>query len=317
MKNSTVSTLLLLLLTGLLAGAGYYTTEVRQPAELQRIDDSEKAARLRVAEVEQLLVEEAATEEMADAAVRKWRARYKYIPEEMKTPDIVEYLESHTTRGFDAFNINLEGVKTTPDFKYYTFSVEGTAYYANLYHFIWHIENNREFYQVRDLSMTHTDVFDENERTGAQRRKDMVKFSLKLDAYFAGVEGLSAAKDELMPVPAQMLPASTPAHNSFYPVVRAELEPNDELLVNVEEAELVSVAGTRAMFEDERGQHMLSEGDAVYLGQIVKVDPARASVRASLNKGGIVAVVDVELDTGQDSFRQARGRENVVPITEQ
>lgn len=306
--NSRTITLALFLIVLLTAGFGFYLTEVRQPAELKRMDDTEKVARLQQAEASRLLAEQSVTQEQAEEAVRKWEARYKYIPEKLETPDIVQYLEDHTRQGFEAFNVHLEGVTKKPDFSYYTFRVEGTAAYSRLYHFVWHIENNRTFYHLRDLNMQHTDVFDENPRTGEQRRKDMVKFSFKLDAYFAGVEGLSASEDELMPIPFSLLPTSAPAHNSFYPMVRAELPPNDQLLVDVEQARLVSIADGAAVFEDERGQHILRAGDAVYLGTITHVDPRQAAVRAALNKGGVADTIEVRIDDAtQEPFRQAQG----------
>src|SRR5690606_35601638 len=132
-----------------------------------------------------------------------------------ETPDIVQYIESLTRTGFEAFNIQLSGVSTAPNFKYYTFQVGGTAFFDNLYAFIWHLENNREFYRIDDLEAAYVDVFDENPDTGERRRLSMVKFNMTLYAYFDGIEGLSASDDELLPVPPQLLPARTAAHNSF------------------------------------------------------------------------------------------------------
>ncbi len=315
MENKTINTILLLLCALLVTGAGYYVTGVRQPAELQRIEDTRRVAELEKAEVEQLLIQEAATSEQAEEAVRRWRARYKFVPESMLTPDIVQYLEGLSSSGFEGLNVTLQGVQTTPDFSYYTFAVTGTASFSSLYHFVWRLENNREFYRVRDLSVAHQNVFKKNQATGLQRRLDMVKFSMTLDAYFAGIEGLSAREGELMPVPEKLLPVSTPAKDSFHPIVRLDLPPNDRLLVDVEKDRLVSILGTRAVFENEQGQHVLSEGDEVYLGSIVKVDPVAAQVRASLNKGGLVQSLNLKLETGEERYRQAQGDNELVPTT--
>lgn len=307
-------TVALLLSIVLVAAAGFYLTEIHQPGRLEHLKNAEKVARLQQAQVEQLLREAAASKQQSDEAVRKWKARYKYIPQAMTTPDIVQYLESHTTRGFESFNINLEGVTEKPDYSYYTFRVEGEAYYTNLYHFIWHIENNREFYLLRDLSLTHTELTDENPETGAQRRQDLVHFAFKLDAFFDGAEGLSAAEGELMPIPIKLLPTAYPAHNAFYPVVRAELPPNDRLLVDVEEAAFVSILGEQAVFKDEQGLRRLGAGDEVYLGQIIEVDPRRSRVVARLNKGGLIEKVERTLTTDDSAYRQAQGRQRLVPL---
>lgn len=315
MKPQYLSTTIIVLFALVVSGAGYYLTGVRQTEEMQAIEDATKLARMQKAEVEQLLVEESTTIELADEAVRKWRARYKYIPVEMNTPDILDYLESLTRRGFESFNISLGGIQTQQNFKQYTFDVTGTAYYSNLYDFIWHIENNRAFYRISDLSMQYTPISDLNEETGVDRHLDMVSFSFTLDAYFAGAEGLSTSEEALMPVPRHMLPAHDPAHNSFYPHVRTTLPSNDELLINMEESKLVSVIGSRAIVEDSRGQHLVTLGDKVYLGEIVTIDPIGIRVVARLNKGGVMREVTLELEApGTEIYRRAEGDTQVRPI---
>jgi len=154
--------------------------------------------------------------------------------------------------------------------------------------------------------VAHTNVFEANAATGLQARRDMVNFSMRLKVFFAGTEGLSASAEELMPIPEEMLPVRQLPNDSFYPLVRTDLPPNDQLLVNLEEATLISIVGDRAIFQDKSGQHIVREGDAVYLGQIVKVDPAQATVRATLNKGGVIETVDVQMDI-ETPYRQTQG----------
>ena len=315
MNGSYLNTGIFFILAILVGGAGMYITEIRQPAELQRIDDERMLARMQKAEVEQLLVEEAQTSESADDAVRKWRARYKYVPAAMETADILQYLEGLSRTGFEDFSIEMQGVTPRRDFKVHTFSLSGTALYGDLYNLIWQLENNREFYRIQDLEVSQVDVFDENPQTGERRRHSMVKFSMSLLAYFDGIDGLTARSEELMPVPEQLLPARSPAQNSFVPLIRPDPPPNDKLLVEMEGAELVSIIGSKAIVEDSRGQHVLETGDAVYLGEIVLIDPIKILVRARLNKGGIVENVELKLSEDKQAvFRRAQGRQQLRPI---
>ncbi|MFW5973287.1 MAG: hypothetical protein ACOCTG_04780 [Bacteroidota bacterium] len=315
MNNRFVNTLLIVSIALLVAGAGYYVTGVQQPAEMQRIEDAQKLARMEKAEVEQLLVEESRSEELADEAVRKWRARYKYVPAAMETADILQYLEGLSRTGFEAFNIEMQGITNTRDFKYYTFILTGTAYYDNLYDLIWSLENNREFYRIQDLNASYVDVFDENPDTGERRRLSMVKFNMVLLAYFDGIEGLTARHEELMPVPAQLLPVRRPVHNAFFPQIRPDPPPNDELLVEMEKATLVSIIGGKAIVEDERGQHVLEVGDPVYLGEIVRIDPININVEARLNKAGVVEIIRLALDDEQTApHRRAMGDQQLRSI---
>lgn len=315
MNTTTIGTLIVFLLTLAVGGAGYYVTGIRQPAEVENLENARRLARLEKAEVEDLLVEEERSAELAEAAVRKWRARYKYVPGDMATPDILQYLEGLTQTGFEAFNYEMQGVTTTPDFKYYTFIVTGTAFYQNFYSFIWQLENNREFYRILDLDVNHIDVFDENPDTGERRRHSMVRFRMNLLAYFDGIDGLTARPEELIPAPEQLLPVRYPVHNAFFPQIRPDPPPNDELLVDMENASLVSIVGSKAVLEDARGQHVLEVGDAVYLGEIIRIDPVEIAVQARLNKSGVVEIVELTLgEETLEPFRRAEGPQQIRPI---
>jgi hypothetical protein len=311
MNNSTRNTSLLLALLLLGAAGGYYVTEIHQPAQRQRLEDMNRVARSQQGEVAQLIAEAEVSADRAETTLRKWNARYRYVPAALTTPDIVEYLEPHTSRGFEAFNIRLDGVTRTPDVSQYTFSVDGTAYYPNLYQFIWAMENEPDFYRIRELNMSRTEVQDTRRGT----RRDMVRFTMELDAYFMGIEGLSVDRDELAMVPTEYLPAPEVASNSFYPKVRVyrpRAVKDDRL--DVEQASLVSIAGNRAIFEDGSTQYIVYEGSEVRYGTITRIDPINVLVRASLKKDGRTQTVDVTMEATNPSFRQAEGSTQLVPI---
>lgn len=304
MNSSFLNSAVIAAFAIVLVGAGHYVTAVHQPRTLEQIQDKITLAKLQQAEVEKLLTEQAASAELAEDVLRKWKARYKYLPQTLNTADMVLYLESLTSYGFNQFDVSLDGITNAGSFSYYTFKVQATAFFDSFYRFLWHIENNREFYRIEGLSMSHKTVYKENPATERLRRMDMVSASFILHAYFAGAEGISASDEELMPIATEMLPRRAPAHNSFYPIVRTDLPPNDQNLLDIEESTLVSIIGDRAVFDWEKRQYILAEGDKVYLGEIVKVDPKMALVRVRLNKGGMIDMLDIRLDVGE-RFRQA------------
>jgi hypothetical protein len=317
MTNSILNTLILVVIAAIVAGAGYYMTEVTQPRELEKIENQAKEARLRYAKAEQLLAEQAATAGQAEDIIRKWKSRYKVIPQTMSTPDIVDYIEGLTRNGFESFSISLAGTNARQGVSWYSFDVTGVAYFRNFYELVWALENNRDFYHVKDVTVSATTKRDENKETGKQKQLDLVSFSMKLDAFFAGSEGLSAPNEERPPFSMSLLPARDPLDNSFYPVVRTDLPPNDRNLVDVENSKLISIIGNKAIFSDAVGTRELVEGDEVYLGRIVKVDPAKGMVRASLNRGGITDLVDVEIARDDNYYRQGAGKTRIDPIENQ
>jgi hypothetical protein len=294
-NNSIIITGLLIVATALVGYASYHVTDKHQAETIENLHEQRRVAEEMEKQVEELLVREAMSEEQARQVLARWRTRYKYIPTTLNTADMVEYIESLTRNGFEQFDLSLASEQTRPDFSTRTYNVNGTAFYRSFYDLLWHLENNREFYRIHDLKVNHVNVFKRNQATGVDRRLDMVAFNFKLEAYHGGIEGISAPADSLMPVPLSVLHTHTPAAETFTPLVRMDLPPNDEGLVDVERARLISILGEQAIFEDRWGRHVLLQGDRVYLGRVTLIDPINAIVRADLNKGDRMETVNIRV----------------------
>ncbi|MEM1043949.1 MAG: hypothetical protein AAGI91_15145 [Bacteroidota bacterium] len=309
MPTSLFITALLLLATVGVGAAGYYVSDVQSGQQIEQMEQRRAQAEFQHTRAADLAVREVGATEAAAEALRRWESRYKYIPRSLNTADMVEYLESLTRDGFEQFDLALGSRTTGADFSTYTWQVTGTAFYSDFYHLLWHLENNREFYRIRDLRAEHVNVFKKNRRTDVDRRLDMVAFEFSLDAYFAGLEGISAPEDSLRPIPLSILPSHRPPDASFTPLVRTDLPPNDEQLLDVESAALVAIMGSQAIFEDRYGRHVMLEGDRIYLGQIERIDPINSFVRVQLNKGDRVETVNLRVGggSGQGQYRQALG----------
>ena len=301
-----------------LGGASYYTTDVHQADRIQRLEDSRRVAALAVTRVDELLQQESVSEEAAAAALSRWYGRYKYIPREMDTADIVEYLELLTRAGFEQFDLALAGQTSGPEFSTYRFDVEGTGTYPALYRLVWNLENNREFYRVNDLRMEH-EVFTREDRPD----RDLVKFTFGLEIYYAGLEGISAPEEDLAPIPKGLLLPNSAARDIFRPLVRVPrdapatsvdvaqapgaaapgqapvaaapaeraraAEPADEPAapreLDAERAVLLMVAGGQAVFVDGSGRrYSVGPGDPVLGGEVVSIDN-RGGVRLRLGEG--------------------------------
>jgi hypothetical protein len=68
------------------------------------------------------------------------------------------------------------------------------------------------------------------------------------------------------------------------------------------------------VFQDGEGFRAVGEGDDVYLGQIVQVNPQRNRVVAQLNKGGILDRVTLTLGSSGEDYRQAEGDAQLQPL---
>jgi hypothetical protein len=309
-----LNTLILLAVTVAVALAGYYVTSIQQPGTLNRLRDIDRVARLQHAQVAQLLAEAEQSSDRADATVRKWNSRYRFIPTGLSTPDVVEYLEELTPEGFESFDVQLKELVESSDVNFYRFKIEGTGLYPSIYDFIWQIENRPDFYRIHDLELSRTTLYDD---ARSSRGTEMVQFSMTLDTYFGGLEGLSTDRSGLAMVPASVHPARELPHNSFYPLVR-ERKPRGKAspsgLVDVRHASLISIAGSRAIFQDGTSQFIVYEGSSVANGTIVRIDPLNVVVRASLVIDGKSEVVDVQMESTPPTFRQAEGQNRLVPV---
>lgn len=300
--NPTRANILILTLCWLaVAGLGFYLTFEMQPAEMERLDQRAQAAELKREETTALLVQHAETEEIARSVTRRWNARYKVVPAALRSPDVVGYLNDLTRSGFERFDLSVDGTAENTGYRAYTLTAEGEAYYGSLYRLVWELENNRRFYRITNLTLDHLDLVTDD-TLGRPRRQVMVSFTMHLEALFGGAAGMSAddglgARDDLPPaVPEHVMPSLRPVGNPFFPLVSQVLPPNTYGHVDVEQAELVSIADGRAVFRDGEGYRTLGEGDAVYLGRITRIDPRTSSVTARLNRGGIVDDVTIALE---------------------
>jgi hypothetical protein len=305
MSNDVLNTLILTAVLVLTLGAGFYVTQKVQPAKLDALEAEEEAIRLRAAEVEDLLAQEAVASEEAAEAFRRWNARYKILPDQLSSPDVVDYLNALSRSGFRAFDITMVGVEQHPNYAIFTYNITGLAYFESLYAFVWHVENGRGLYRLRDLNVRRQITTIPNPETGVDRQLVLAQFSIAIDAYFAGSEGMSGP-DSIITVPANVLPPRRPALNPFYPLILEELPPNTDDLVDVEVDELVSVIGNQAVFNREGELRSLRSGERVYLGHLTTVDPNVGRVVADLNKGGIRERIELDLQSGE-RYRQALG----------
>lgn len=310
--------------------AGYYMMDAKKQ-ELDNAIRAEKVVRLKKAELDELFLKITDSESAAKDATRRWFSRYKIIPEELNSPEIIGYLNGLTAAGFKNFDVTATGTKTEPDYSLHSFAIEGRAYFSSMYKFIWDIENNRNFYRIDNLILDEIDLITEDRRTGKEKMQIMVSFRLNLNAYFSGTEGVSAPEElfadlmegealptgwssQLPPVPEDILPSNSPAVNPFYPGILENLPPNSDGLLEIENSgtQLISIVGGKAVFQDQTGYRTLGPGDNIYLGVINSVDPLEGVVTARLNKGGIIDDVEVRLQT-EDTYRRAVGGTRLTP----
>jgi len=314
----------------LVIGGGVYVTFFEQPEERERLEKAEQVAKSKQVELTSLIADAAQSQGQAEQVERRWKSRYKEIPQVLVSESVIAFLNNNTTSGFQPFDISYKDHIQGKSFSKYVFNISGRGKMRALYKLIWSIENNRQFYRIADLELDHFDLISTDRKTEREKLQVMVNFTFELDAYYGGAEGLSASDmvaenadgtglnvslsmRDISQVPPGILPPRQLAENPFLPLIMENIPPNTAGLMGVDHVTLVSIVGAQAVFDVGEGEFVtLERGDAVYLGTITEVDPRLGLVRARLNKGGIVDDVEFYLDTG-DRYRQAAGNSRLTP----
>jgi hypothetical protein len=307
----------------LLIGVGTYLTYFRQQSTIASLDqkiEKKKEERETIRTLQATLVDAQAN---FKEVRRRWRTRYKTVPKTISSPDIVAYLTELTQTGFKRFDVTSSGAEEREGYSVHSFRAEGEAFFTNLYRFIWTVENNRPFYRVRDLQLSYLEERETDEETGRTTMDILVSFQMDVEAIYGAtqglpspdrpsegreVEGLPVAQTAPSPpLPSSVLPNPAPEVNPFYPLVFDEVPPNQYDRLNVESARFLSIIDGQAIFQTSEGLERVGEGDRVYLGRIVEIDPAKGRVVARLNRGGVIDRVERTLSS-ESPLRQIQGK---------
>jgi len=193
----------------------------------------------------------------------------------------------------DKTHVNVEYVDQKPEkqFFYYEYKLSGTGTFDNVHQLIYAIEKSKELKKVKGLALSST----------VQTDKDgdpnfLVNFSMNVDVYYSSNNRFASSKIKENDI------TSGPIYDIFYPLIRNQLPPNLDNLLDVQGARLLALIPEGAFLADSRGNtYLLWEGEQVYLGYLTKIDYDNNRVSFILNKGGIIEKVDLSLDSEQSN----------------
>ena len=184
--------------------------------------------------------------------------------------------------------VNVEYLKQAPakEFFYYEYKLTGSGNFNDVYKLIYAIEQSKELKKVTELSLTNLIKTDEDKVP-----MFLVNFEMVAQAYFSSDNRFAPA------VFVENNLSTSPIYDSFYPLIRNEIPPNVDNLLDVQGARLLALIPEGAFIADTKGNtYLVWEGEQVYLGYLTKIDYDNNSVNFILNKGGIIEKVTLELD---------------------
>jgi hypothetical protein len=182
-------------------------------------------------------------------------------------------------------NIEYGGKKPDKDFEFYEYKVTGGGNYNDLYKFLYSIEQGKELKKIRNLVLTNQVIEDKKGMP-----QFLVGFQMNVNVYSSGDDRFATKEFTENNLSTRHL------HDAFYPIIRNEIPPNFDMLLDVQGAKLLALIPEGAFLSDVKGNtYLLWEGEQVYLGYMTKIDYEHNTVSFILNKGGIIEKIDLYL----------------------
>jgi hypothetical protein len=282
--KSTIG-LLSLLLVIVLAG-GIYIFVVQQGKLTER---REKLEELKAYDynTEQLTLQYEQLLEKASSLDSILAARKFNIPQNLSSIKFYNFINNISSPYSDLSQIDIEFAeqKQEKEFFYFEYKLTGRATYNDLYNLIYGIEQSKELKKIRNVSLSNLVVTDKDGYPHF-----LVGFTIHVGVYYSSNDRFVTAS-----LVENNLSTGT-MYDAFFPIIRNEIPPNIDMLLDVQGAKLLALIPEGAFLADSKGNTFLIwEGEPVYLGYLTKIDYEKNKVSFILNKGGIIEKVELEL----------------------
>ncbi len=183
-------------------------------------------------------------------------------------------------------NVEYENLVTEENYSFYAFKLSGNATFNEFFSLVYAIEQSKELKKVMRCSIDNMVQVDKD---GTPVYK--VNFTMLAAVYFSDSDRFTTSKFKENPL------TPNPLYDIFYPLIRNEIPPNADNLLDVQSAQLLALIPDGAFLADSKGgTYLLWEGDQVYLGYLTEIDYKLNEVRFILNKGGIIERVTLQLE---------------------
>ncbi|GJQ62821.1 MAG: hypothetical protein SCALA702_18740 [Melioribacteraceae bacterium] len=218
------------------------------------------------------------------------------IPESLEQADFFDFVTNIS--GYFSLhsfvNMKFEKIVAEQYYNYYHFKLSGTSTFNDLYKLLYAIEFSKE---LKKITSFETSNFLKVDDDGVPYF--LTNFSMDVYVYFADNNRFTVVNTRENDLRASYL------YDVFYPLIRNEIPPNTDGLLDVQTAELLALIPDGAYLSDHSGNtFLLWEGDRVYLGYLTQINFKENSVKFILNKGGIIETTELGLDNRDSGKRR-------------
>lgn len=210
------------------------------------------------------------------------------IPQNISSIKFYNFINNVVANFPQITQVNVEYLRQAPakEFFFHEYKLTGSGNFNDVFKLIYAIEQSKELKKITQLSLSNLIKTDED-----QVPMFLVNFEMTAQTYFASDNRFAPAKF------VENNLNTEPIYDAFYPLIRNEIPPNVDNLLDVQGAKLLAIIPEGAFVADTKGNtYLVWEGEQVYLGYLTKIDYDNNSVDFILNKGGIIEKVKLELD---------------------
>ena len=220
------------------------------------------------------------------------------IPQNLSSINFFNFLNKVSVDFSQNTQTDVEFLDQKPDkeFFYYEYKINGGGDYNDLFQLIYAIEQSKELKKIKNVTLSNYITTDKDGTPNF-----LVSFTIVVDVYFSTNNRFSTT--ELV----ENNLTTSPIFDVFYPLIRNQIPPNVDNLLDVQGAKLLALIPEGAFIADSKGNtYLLWEGQQVYLGYLTKIDYDHNTVSFILNKGGIIEKVDLELEKESTNKKNIR-----------
>lgn len=215
-------------------------------------------------------------------------ARKFNIPDSLSSIKFYDFITDLSSKFSEDTHVDMELASQGSDkeFNYYEYKIKGTGTYEDFYSLIYALEQSKELKKIASVSLDNAIVPDED---GIPHYD--VAFTISAKVYYANDDRFTTTKLVENDLNARQV------YDAFYPIIRKEVPPNVNNLLDVQGAKLLALVPEGAFLSDAKGNtFLLWEGEQVYLGYLTKIDYDNNKVNFIINKGGVIEHVDLTLE---------------------
>lgn len=210
------------------------------------------------------------------------------IPKDLSSIKFYNFMNNVLSNFSEHTQVDIEYQKRerAKEFFFYEYKLTGRGFYNEVFRLIYSIEQSKELKKIITLSLGNMIQTDDE---GIPLF--LVSFEMNAQVYFSNDSRFAPevlVENDLR---------TGPIYDAFYPLIRNEIPPNIDELLDVQGSKLLALIPEGAFIADTHGNtYLVWEGEQVYLGYLTQIDYEENTVSFILNKGGIIEKITLELD---------------------